>query len=119
MATYKKGWTPEEKKVIDTGKKTLKSVLQTIKLSLLPFDLNEDLFMDFKKTFLYRFIINFFGGLLIIGCLLLTLYLGAVFVTWSIPKGNSEPMDEGGKMFIRLIFLGYLFLVFFLSLEED
>ena len=119
MATYKKGWTPEEKKVIDTGKKTLKSVLQTIKLSLFPFDLNEDFFKNFKKTFLYRYLINFFGGLLIIGSLLLFLYLGAVFVTWSIPKGNGEPMGEGDKMFLRLLFFGYTFLILCLSLDED
>lgn len=112
MATYKKEWTPEEKKVIDNSKKTIKTVFKSINTSMFPFD-------DIKETFMYRYIRNFIGGLLIIGYLLLFLYLGAIFITWSIPKGNDGPISEGAKMFFRLLFLGYLFIILCLTIDED
>ena len=117
MATYKKGWTPEEKKVIDTSKKTIKTVFESVTSSMFPFD--NISFDNIKETFMYRYIRNFIGGLLIIGFLLLILYLGAIFVTWSVPKGTGEPMDGATKMFLRLLFFCYTFLILCLSLDED
>ena len=117
MATYKKGWTPEEKKVINTSKKTIKTVFESVTSSMFPFD--NISFDNIKETFMYRYIRNFIGGLLIIGFLLLILYLGAIFVTWSVPKGNDNPIDGPTKMFFRLIFLGYLFVILCWTIEED
>ena len=69
MATYKKGWTPEEKKVINTSKKTIKTVFESVTSSMFPFD--NISFENIKETFMYRYIRNFIGGLLIIGFILL------------------------------------------------
>lgn len=120
MATYKKnGWSPEEEKLIEVTKKTTKAVIESVKTSMFPFNFSDILFKDIRETFLYRFILNFLGGLLIIAFIILILYFGAVFVTWSIPKGNNTPMDEGDKMFFRLLLLGYTFIILCFSLAED
>lgn len=121
MATYKKGWTPEEKKIIDTTKSTLKSVFESVKTLLFPNTLSEYSFEDFKESFIYRYVRNFIGGLLIIGVVILVLYLLAMFVTWGIveSKPNNEPISDVAKMFMRFLFLGYSFGILILTVEED
>ena len=116
MTTYKKGLTPEEKKIIEVSKKTGKSVLDSVKSSIFPF---EDIsFEDIKETFLYRYIRNFIGGLLIIGFFILIIVLFGMFVTWGLPKIDHEPMSEEGKMMLRLLLLGYSFFILFLTGSE-
>ena len=116
MATYKKGWTPEEKKVIDTTKNTFKTVFESVKTTFFPFSVIS--FEDFRETFLYRYVRNFIGGLLIIGFLILVLVLFGMFVTWGLPKTDHDPMSEGGKMMLRLLLLGYSLFVLFLTGSE-
>lgn len=116
MATYKKGWTPEEKKVIDTTKKTFKNVFESVKTSLFPF--TNISFKDFEESFIYRYVRNFVGGLLVIGFIILILVLFGMFVTWGLPKTDHEPMSEGGKMVLRLLLLGYSLFVLFLTGSE-
>lgn len=114
MATYKKNrLTPQEKKIIDTTKSTLKVVFESVKTSFFPF--SNISFEDFKESFIYRYVRNFVGGLLIIGFLILILILFAMFVTWGLPTPNHEPMGEGGKMILRLLLLGYSFLILVLT----
>lgn len=115
MATYKKGWTPEEKKIIEVSKKTTKSVFDAIKSSMFPFNFNGISSEEIKETFLYRYIRNFIGGLLIIGFFILVLVLFGMFVTWGLPETNHEPMSDGTKMFMRLLLLGYSLFVLFLT----
>jgi hypothetical protein len=117
MATYKKGWTPEEKKIIDTTKSTFKTVFESLKTSFFP--LSSVSFEDFKESFIYRYVRNFVGGLLAIGFIILILVLFGMFVTWGLPKTDHEPMGEGGKMFLRLLLLGYGFGILILTMEED
>jgi hypothetical protein len=122
MATYKKnGWTPEEKKIIDTTKSTLKIVFESVKTSLFPGVFSGYTFEEFKESFIYRYVRNFVIGLLIIGFLSLVLYLCAMFVTWGIidHKTNDEPMSDSSKVFTRLLFLSYSVGVFFFTIEED
>jgi len=119
MATYKKnGWTSEEKKIIDTTKSTLKIVFESVKTSLFPGVFSGYTFEEFKESFIYRYVRNFVGGLLIIGFLILILILFAMFVTWGLPKPDHEPMSEGGKMVLRLLLLGYSLFVLFLTGSE-
>ena len=113
MATYKKGLTPEEKKVIDTTKNTFKTVFESVKTTFFPFSVIS--FEDFRETFLYRYVRNFIGGLLIIGFLILVLVLFGMFVTWGLPETSHEPMSDGTKMFMRLLLLGYSLFVLFLT----
>lgn len=116
MATYKKKLTPEEKKLIEVTKNTTKSVFETIKTSMFPFD--NVSFKDMKETFLYRYIRNFIGGLLIIGVIILVIILFGMFVTWGLPETDHKPMSEGGKMMSRLLLLGYSFFILFLTGSE-
>lgn len=116
MATYKKGWTPEEKKIIEVSKKTTKSVFDAIKSSMFPFE--DFSFEDFKETFLYRYIRNFILGLLLISILILVIVLFGAFVTWSLPKIDTEPMSEWGKMFSRGVLLCYAFFILFITGSE-
>ena len=62
-------WTPEEKKIINITKVTFKSVFESMKTSFFPFSVIS--FEDFKDSFIYRYVRNFIGGLLIIGVVLL------------------------------------------------
>jgi hypothetical protein len=117
MAIYKKGWTPEEKKIIDTTKSTFKSVFESLKTSFFP--LSSVSFEDFKESFIYRYVRNFVGGLLAIGFIILILVLFAMFVTWGLPKTDHEPMSEGGKMVLRLLLLGYSFVILVFTNEVD
>ena len=117
MAIYKKGWTPEEKKIIDTTKSTFKSVFESLKTSFFP--LSSVSFEDFKESFIYRYVRNFVGGLLAIGFIILILVLFAMFVTWGLPKTDHEPMSEGGKMVLRLLLLGYSFVILVFTIEVD
>jgi len=116
MATYKKGWTPEEKKIIDTTKSTFKNVFESLKTSFFP--LSSVSFEDFKESFIYRYVRNFVGGLLVIGFVVLILILFGMFVTWGLPKTDHEPMSEGAKMMLRLLLLGYSLFVLFLTGSE-
>jgi hypothetical protein len=114
MATYKKnGLTPQEKKIIDTTKSTFKTVFESVKTSFFPF--SNISFEDFKESFIYRYVRNFIGGLLIIGLALLVIILFGMFITWGLPRTDYEPMGEGGKMILRLLLLGYSFLILFLT----
>ena len=117
MTIYKKGWTPEEKKIIDTTKSTFKSVFESLKTSFFP--LSSVSFEDFKESFIYRYVRNFVGGLLAIGFIILILVLFAMFVTWGLPKTDHEPMSEGGKMVLRLLLLGYSFVILVFTIEVD
>jgi hypothetical protein len=117
MAIYKKGWTPEEKKIIDTTKSTFKTVFESLKTSFFP--LSSVSFEDFKESFIYRYVRNFVGGLLAIGFIILILVLFAMFVTWGLPKTDHEPMSEGGKMVLRLLLLGYSFVILVFTNEVD
>jgi hypothetical protein len=117
MAIYKKGWTPEEKKIIDTTKSTFKSVFESLKASFFP--LSSVSFEDFKESFIYRYVRNFVGGLLVIGFVVLILILFGMFVTWGLPKTDHEPMSEGGKMMLRLLLLGYSFVILVFTIEVD
>jgi hypothetical protein len=117
MTIYKKGWTPEEKKIIDTTKSTFKSVFESLKTSFFP--LSSVSFEDFKESFIYRYVRNFVGGLLIIGFFLLFLYLCAMFITWGLPKPDHGPMSDDAKVFTRLGFLGYSFVILVFTIEVD
>jgi len=117
MAIYKKGWTPEEKKIIDTTKSTFKSVFESLKTLFFP--LSSVSFEDFKESFIYRYVRNFVGGLLAIGFIILILVLFAMFITWGLPKTDHEPMSEGGKMVLRLLLLGYSFVILVFTIEVD
>ena len=119
MATYKKGWTPEEKKIIDTTKSTFKSVFESVKTFLFPNTLTEYSFKEFKESFIYRYARNFIGGLLIIGTIILGLVLFGMFVTWGLPKTDHEPFDDAELMFMRLLLLVYCFGILCLTMEED
>ena len=116
MATYKKnGLTPQEKKIIDTTKSTFKTVFESVKTSLFPVILLGYTFEEFKESFIYRYVRNFIGGLLIIGLALLVIILFGMFITWGLPRTDYEPMGEGGKMILRLLLLGYSFIILVLT----
>lgn len=104
------------KKVIDTSKSIFKTVFESVKTSFFPF--SNISFEDFKESFIYRYVRNFIGGLLIIGFVILILILFAMFVTWGLPKTDHEPMSDVTKIIIRLLFLVYSFLILVFTIEE-
>jgi hypothetical protein len=119
MATYKKGLTPEEKKIIDTTKSTFKSVFESMKTSLFPNTLSGYSFEDLKESFIYKYVRNFVGGLLIIGFVFLFFYLCAMFVTWGLPKTDNEPMSDDAKVFARMAILGYNLIILLVTAHDD